>query len=85
MIGIETGLPAGYKGYIFHRSGTGGANSFNHHSSADGHKTELRLLGEFDRTTEWRKDQWQVTDDSFPKSLVSYLECSDILNAEEDD
>ena len=55
MIGMETELPSGYKGFVFHRSGAG-ANGFNH--PADNLKTELRVIGEFDCSTEWRKDQW---------------------------
>ena len=55
----------------------------NNYGIPGGQKAELNLLGEFDHTTEWRKDQWLATEDSFPKSLVSYLECSEILNAEE--
>ena len=77
MIGMETELPPGYKGYVFQRGSTG-ANGYTHHG-----KTELRVIGEFGRTTEWRKDQWLAADDSYPKSLASYLECSDILHAEE--
>ena len=77
MIGIESDLPEGYQGYVFQRGQA--ANGFGHSNQ----KTDLALIGEFSQTTEWRKDQWVPTEDSYPKSIASYLECSAILNAED--
>ena len=72
MIGQERPLPEGYKGYVFHRL-----------TQQHGEQIKLDKIGEFANVTEWRKDKWVSTEESHAGSLMTYLECSALLNEED--
>ena len=44
---------------------------------------KLSKLAEFDHVTQWRKDEWQSATTGYPETVLNYLECSKILNAED--
>ena len=80
MIGLEQDLPEGYRGFVFHRGASSIDQAYYNPGAA---KVILSSVGEFSKSTEWRKDQWVAQEETYAGSLRNYLECSAILNAEE--
>lgn len=75
-MGRELALNKDYIGRVMGRAQVG--------YDEGGERIECETIAQFEKVTEWKKDAWSE-ERGYAGSIVEYIECAKIMNAEDDD